>query len=242
MPFFGALMSLGHHGFGSMHYLQSGAVFWSLQRLFGSYYRIVSVYDPKGRGPNHGDRTFLDADIEAFIIRERIILNDVAYVIRQLLPKNGDGARKLKGPSGAVAPANQEMSIVDLITWLERNQVHIDLRELLEQNKKWILELREQRDAVVHYKAKVIVFGSSNEPPQFAFIAAAWDEGDSEKLRPVFEFVNGRMNQLLKFLNQDLVGAIERHAEKSGKKLPASAWPAKMTSVGVNLFLLINEL
>lgn len=89
----GVLGSLGSSHFGSFHHFDHGTLFWSLTRLFGDYYRVVSVLElPRQKRP------FLDADLEGFIIRLRIIQNDIAYIVWQLMPSNQRG---LKGPKGA---------------------------------------------------------------------------------------------------------------------------------------------
>ena len=59
----------------------------------------------------------MEADIESFIIRMRVVLNDIAFVIRQLFPAN---TRGLKGPRGGTHPKNREMSIIDIIEFLEK--------------------------------------------------------------------------------------------------------------------------
>src|SRR5688500_4317615 len=101
-------MGLGYHQFGEPHHFDTNTLSWSAHRLFAQYLRIVSVSDPFGVGPNHGDKLFLDTDIEGFIIRLRILLNDLAFIIRQLYPKH---VRYLSPPSGRGSPRNHEMSI-----------------------------------------------------------------------------------------------------------------------------------
>ncbi|GAI26536.1 unnamed protein product, partial [marine sediment metagenome] len=53
-------------------------------------------------------RPYIESDIESFIIRQRIILNDIAYIIRQFLPKE---LRGLKNPKGPTHSLNKEMRI-----------------------------------------------------------------------------------------------------------------------------------
>jgi hypothetical protein len=106
VPLFGVLGSLGFSKFGDCHYFNHNALFWSLTRLYGYYHRVIeAVVLPRQQ------RLFLEADIEGFIIRMRIVLNDIGYILWQLLPANHRG---LKGPKGKTHPHNKEMSILKI--------------------------------------------------------------------------------------------------------------------------------
>ncbi|MBK7540814.1 MAG: hypothetical protein IPI57_03130 [Candidatus Competibacteraceae bacterium] len=102
------------------------------------------------------ERPFLDADVESFIIRFRIVLNDIAYVIWQLLPKN---TRGLKGPRGGTHPRNREMSVFLLTEYLTANaSTYSELTTAFSDATPWITRLRNDRDNVIHYKSKVVIF------------------------------------------------------------------------------------
>ena len=116
--------------------------FWSLTRLFGCYKRVISVLPLPFE-----QRYFLAADIENFVIRMHVVLNDIAYVVRQLLPKN---VRGLKGPGGGTHPKNQEMSIIDMIDFLiESADQFPELSAAFAKASDWISILRDRRNNVL---------------------------------------------------------------------------------------------
>jgi hypothetical protein len=241
-PLFGLLGSLGHTAFGSYHHFDTHTLFWSLTRLFGYYHRIItSLPSPRDKRP------FLDSDIESFIIRMRIVLNDVAFVLRQLLPAQAPG---LKGPKGATHPRNREMSMSSLITYLTKQQhVYPELAAVLETNKGWMSHLREQRNNVVHYKSKVVVFEPESEI-SFAVLNAAGTEktvrtpegGVRVVMTPVFGFINGQTVSLHKFLHSDLYVALKEHVTKHYSSFKQIGSDDRMTCIGITLFKRINNI
>lgn len=151
VPLFESLDAVGFGEHENPHHFNTGTLFWSLTRLFGCYERIMSVIDLKRE-----ERPFLDADVESFIIRFRIVLNDIAYVIWQLLPKN---TRGLKGPRGGTHPRNREMSVFLLTEYLTANaSTYSELTTAFSDATPWITRLRNDRDNVIHYKSKVVIF------------------------------------------------------------------------------------
>ena len=97
--------------------------------------------------------------------------------------------------------------------------------DALENNKSWLLELREQRDNIVHFKSKVVVFGGA-APYQFAMWSAAGDEPTIETpeggrrlvLTNVFEFAHRQTRSVLNFMHVDLVTGIEQYVAAAGMK------------------------
>lgn len=69
VPLFSVLSSIGLNAHQNFNFFNTSSLFWSLTRLFGYYYRIVTVLDLSREA-----RPFLDSDIEGFIIRTRIVL------------------------------------------------------------------------------------------------------------------------------------------------------------------------
>jgi hypothetical protein len=139
VPLFGLL---GLAGLSGGHF-DIGTLFWSQARLFGFYYRVLTALSRERE-----ERPFLEADIESFIIRFRIVLNDVAYVVRQLLPTS---LRGLEGPKGNRHPKNQEVSISDVVRFLGKNSTeYTELANAFSANATWMHKLKAQRDNVVH--------------------------------------------------------------------------------------------
>ena len=192
-----------------------GTLFWSLERLFGYYHRIMYAL-PQPRTEHH----FLAADIESYIIRFRIVLNDIAYLVWDILPHN---ARGLKGPRGGTHPKNREMSIFTLADFIyEESASYPELAQAFASASSWMNRLRNDRDNVIHYKAMVIVFDC--KPPAFAFVNAAHtmpleptpDGGHKIVMLPVDEFINGQMLALHTFMHSDLSSAIIAHVARVG--------------------------
>ncbi|MEI7844149.1 MAG: hypothetical protein WCI39_14085 [Gallionellaceae bacterium] len=241
VPLFELLDAVGFGEHENLHHFNTGTLFWSLTRLFGCYERIMSVIDL-----SREERTFLDADLENFIIRFRIVLNDIAYVIWQLLPKN---ARGLKGPGGRTHPSNQEMSIFSLADYLKTNaSIYPELSTAFLNATPWMTRLRNDRNNVIHYKFKAVIF--EGDSPLFALIGAAGNErtepapngGQRLVLQSVTEFVNGQMLALHLFMHDSLVSAIKAHATRFGIKSVQVGWGARITCPGINRFRQKNTL
>lgn len=113
VPLFEVLDAIGFGEHENFRHFNTGTLFWSLTRLFGCYERVLSV-----TALAREDRPFLDSDIEHYIIRFRIVLNDVAFIVRQVMPSD---LRGFKGPAGGVHPKNREMSVFKLSEYLSKN-------------------------------------------------------------------------------------------------------------------------
>ena len=241
VPLFESLDAVGFGEHENPHHFNTGTLFWSLTRLFGCYERIMSVIDLKRE-----ERPFLDADLESFIIRFRIVLNDIAYVIWQLLPKN---ARGLKAPRGGTHPRNREMSVFLLTEYLTTNaSTYPELATVFSDATPWITRLRNDRDNVIHYKSKVVIF--EGESPLFALLGAAGTErteptpegGQRLALQSVVEFVNGQMLALHQLMHESLAVAVKTHATRSGLKSVQVGWGHRITCSGIQRFRQANAL
>ena len=74
VPLLAALRAVGFGQHENVHHFEVGTLFWSLTRLFGCYERVFASLELP-----FGQRPYLEADVENFIIRSRIVFNDVAY-------------------------------------------------------------------------------------------------------------------------------------------------------------------
>lgn len=236
------LLSLGYSTKKGFHHYDLGTLFWSLTRLFEAYYRIITVVDL-----SEEKRMFLEADIENFIIRMRIVLNDTAFIIRQLLPENCQG---LSNPKGGVHPKNREMSINDLFKFIEKQpNAFPEFTQVLTKNKEWIFKLRNERDNIIHYKSKVLVFGT--EPKlSFAMLnaggtektVATSDGGSSIVVTPIYEYVNSQMLSLYNLIYSDLVEAIRVHIKNQRIQFQELQMDSQMSCIGIELFKRINKI
>jgi len=241
VPFFESLDSIGFGEHGNIHHFNTGTLFWSLTRLFGCYERVMSAVDLK-----RDERPFLDADVENFIIRFRIVLNDIAYVVWQLLPSN---TRGLKGPKGGTHPKNREVSLFSVSEFLSANAAdYPELADAFTAELPWMSRLKNDRDNVVHYKSMVVIFEA--EVPSFALLNAAGTErmeptsegGMKLILEPVAEFVNSQMLALHRFMHVALASAIQAHAARVGLKTVQTGWNHRITCNGIQRFRQINAL
>jgi len=226
------LMGIGHRHHGWIHHFDLASLGWSMSRLMAHYYRVVAVCDPWGIGPNHGDNAFMDADLESFILRLRIVLNDLAFIIRQLFPPN---TRGMPSPSGGAAARNRELSIHDLLRFFKKTPDFCPtIGGALVSNESWLLELRAQRDKIVHYQAQVVIFGNG-APYSFAMLDATGPQkmeptpegGMRAVLTDVFEFVQRQMRSLLRFMHVDLAMAVRNYAVAEGiehEMLGSGSW------------------
>lgn len=235
VPLFEVLRAIGFGEHDNPRHFNTGTLFWSLTRLFGCYERVMAALPLPFM-----ERPFIEADIENFIIRFRIVLNDIAYVVWQLLPQN---TRGLKGPRGETHPKNREISVLALANFIEKNANNYpDLAAAFSTALPLISRLRNDRDNVIHYKSKALVFDTA--PPSFALINAAGTgrseatlEGDSRLvLEPIPIFVGGQLLLLHNFMHKDLAAAIRAHAVKANLKLVPVGWNERMRCIGTMRF------
>ena len=242
VPLFESLDAVGFGEHQNIHHFNTGTLFWSLTRLFGCYERVMSVL-PLPRE----ERPFLEADLEHYIVRFRIVLNDVAFVVRQLLPSE---VRGLKGPSGGVHPRNREMSMFSLSKYLLKHpDSYPEFARAFSRTVDWMTRLKRDRDNVVHYKAKVVIFETSPSP-SFAMHNAAGTEravptpngGNRLLLEPVSEFVNTQMLSLHRFMHEELALAIVEYSTRVGLKRQQVGWNHRIRCLGIERFRTINAI
>jgi len=234
-PLFAALREIGWGEFENFHHFQTRTLFWSMVRLFGSYERIMSVLKLE-----RSKRPFLEADIESFIIRFQIVLNDIAFLVRQLLPEDVRGLRR--------PPSNGEMSFMVLMDYFAKNSDYPEFKQIFSDAAEWMLELRERRNDVVHYKAQVVVFES--DPPSFAFHNASGPKkteltengGERVVTVAVGPFVNDQLLALHKFMEGALVKAILQYAHRTNMKFIDVAKDGRMSTTGIARFKKLNGL
>jgi hypothetical protein len=229
------------------YYFEQFSLFWSVNRLFSFYYRIVSVYNPKTA--YSGDKSFLDMDLESYVIRHRIIQNDIAYSVWQLLELFGFDIGL--SPNGGVHPKNKELSCFDLEKKLSSNSdPRLDiLRTTIQVGAKKFSFLKDQRDNISHYKSAILIFG---EGPDFEFVimnAAGTmptiNSGGVTKLvsKNVFRFVNEQHLFLWEWMNGELTDAIVALAQANNISLDPSILLTQLSGgAPIALFKEINDI
>ena len=229
------------------YYFEQSGLSWSINRLFSFYYRIVSVYNPKA--VQYGSRDFLDVDLESYIIRHRIILNDVGYILWQLLALfSVDIGIKPRGPSH---PRNNELSFFKFAKKLHANtNPKLDkLRTAVANGVAKFSPLKDQRDNIAHYKSAILIFG---EGPDYEFATMnpagtmpTVSEGATTKLvtRKVFNFTNEQQSFLWDWMNGELTDAIIDFCNNSGLSLSSAGLDVQLKGgAAIALFKQINNL
>ena len=238
---FESLDAIGFGEHGNIRHFDTGTLFWSLTRLFGCYERVLSsIALPRE------ERPFLEADLEHYIVRFRIVMNDVAFVVRQIMPSN---LRGFKGLTGGVHPKNREMSVFTLSEYLSKNATsYPEFAEVFAGASEWLARLANDRDNVVHYKSKVVVF--ETPLPSFALMNAAGTErtettadgGSKLALVPINEFVNSQMFALHQFMHEELAAAITSYATRVGLKSVQAGWNHRISCIGIQRFRSVNAI
>lgn len=229
------------------YYFEQSGLFWSINRMFSFYYRIVSVYNPKVA--YHGNKDFLDADLESYIIRHRIILNDIGYILWQLLTLFGiDIGIKPKGPSH---PRNNELRFFKLAKKIQANtDPRLDnLRTAAANGVAKFSPLKDQRDNIAHYKSAILIFG---EGPDYEFAAMnpagtmpTVSDGTTTKLvtKKVFDFTNEQQIFLWDWMNGELTDAIVDLCKNFGLALSPDGLGVQLKGgAAIALFKEINNL
>ena len=229
------------------YYFEQNALFWSLNRLFSFYYRIVSVYNPKTK--HSGDKDFLDADLESYIIRHRIILNDLGYILWQLLELFGISFG-IK-PGGGTNPRNRELSFFDFAKALQKNADPAldDLRAVVDSGLKDFAFMKDQRDNIAHYKSSIMIFGDGPDY-KFAIMNSAGTmptttAGGTTKLvlKNVFKFTNDRHLFLWKWMNGELTDCIVCLCAAHGTIIDPSKFGVQMgDGAAISTFKEINSI
>lgn len=149
----------------------------------------------------------------------------------------------------ATHPRNREMSIFTLAGYLkEQSAIYPELAATFAKASPWMTRLKNDRDNVVHYKSKVVVFG--NESPSFALLNAGRTErteptpegGQRLLLEPIADFVNDQMLALHEFMHTDLAAAVRAHASRFNLKSIQVGWDRRITCIGIHRFRHINAI
>jgi hypothetical protein len=235
MPLFSVLDGIGWGTHKEHRYFETHTLFWSLSRLFGTFERTVNA-----AGKASSSRELLSMDIEYFIIRYRVALNDIAFVLRQLLPAN---VRHLPGPSGATAPDNREVSYRDLAKYFAKYPDQFPEFSVCFANAdNWTNRMSKDREKIIHYKSRVMVFGDLCD--SFAILDRASTEPmeqfpDGSRrvvLTSIYEFIVQQTRCLIDWMNNDLVNAIHCFAERTNLSSQTVGSMHRLIGPGISAF------
>ena len=221
--------------------------------MFECYHRIISAvlfYNDTKKSP-----PFLAGDLEHFIIRHNILMNDLAFIIRQFYHSN---VRSMPNPKGAGCPENKEQSFELICKFFMKINIsyHPEFSETLKAFVNLTSkEMRVKRNRVIHYKAKAIIF--QMEDLTFAFddpcntMSTIPTEAGGKKVvnESVFEFVNNTMVETLNFVNNKLVSVYKEYAKKQkwkhgevNSKTKTVGTGLKISCIGIQLYKQTNGL
>lgn len=221
----------------------SGNIGRSLQKLFICYSEIMKKSAGDNKFSIH-DSLKMENDIESYIIRERILFNDIAWSIRMILPKEIRGLRSLD------LQKDDEMRFDNIINFVKNNPESFKgLTKLINKNKEWIENNIKQRDDIIHFKKNVLVFKDSEL--SFSFLPIKINDNnfykDSDgykriKSTVVFKFINDKMVRLLSFLNDDVFNFILSYANENKIEVKECLLnKVCINYVGVSTYLKVNE-
>jgi hypothetical protein len=239
VPLFSRLLGIGKGEYNDIGHFAIDSVFWTITRLFESYERILSACQDYKITHNPEVATFTGGDVEHFIIRFRVILNDIAFLIRQQLSAQ---VRYLPEPHGPGAPQNHEFSMHDLIRFCTK-QPRYDpyLTRLIECHRSWIDENIFRRDAIIHFKSKAhIVFGEGLE---VAFIDRQATTSDKLPTKNVEVYVNASLLNLWKMMHVDLVKYLDQRIADGVLRYEQVGLPGsgRFRCIGMRRFIKINS-
>lgn len=139
------------------------------------------------------------------------------------------------------------MSIIKIAEFLNKNESEFpELASALNANINWIEKLKNQRENVIHYKSKVVVFEST--PLSFALMNAAGTEArevtpngqTTLALTSAYEFINSQMLLLHKFMHKELTEALKTYAIRTNGIYYENDDRRRISCIGVEAFKKIN--
>jgi hypothetical protein len=179
----------------------NSGIFWGLTRVFGCYDRLSAVCDDYAI--NHEDHlTFAaELEIEHLLMRLRVLLDEVAYAIRILLPSNVRGLGGVKGPG-----PTKHFSMTELLKFTKKYPKHFPLlTHLLENNQSNIHRFIELRDDIAHFRAKAIIFPGDSLNVGFIGARNSNDEQNRVQHTELSEYFNDATIWMWNFLQIDVV-------------------------------------
>lgn len=145
----------------------------------------------------------MDADIESFLIRLRVMFDELAFVIRSFMPIY---VRHLSSPEGGV-PANYKyFSFNSFLKYVSKYpEADPLLTHLVDGRKTFFKEFIEKRDDIIHFRAKAVVFVRDQLGVGFLDKNLDYSSGSSIQIRDLAPYVAGAITDLWNFMNDDMV-------------------------------------
>jgi hypothetical protein len=227
------LSGLDHAATGTYH--SSSGIFWALTRVFGCYDRLMVACEENSPS-RQIDMTFVaELEIEHFFMRLRVLLDEIAYVIRVRLPKT---VRGLGQPQGPGPMQYKQFSSNKLLKFVGDHPTFCPhLTRLLESNRANIHKFIELRDDIAHFRAKAIVF--PGETMSVGFVGSR-DAAPSPQRLPHTDlraYVNGATIWIWRFLQRDVVEYFRARVENGEIGFaPVGIGPHRIGMPGITRF------
>jgi hypothetical protein len=190
-------------------YRPGSGIFWALTRLFGCYDRVVAACEEYSTSSADG-LTFVAAlEIEHFLIRLRVLLDEVAYDIRVRLPRTVRGLGQPQGPG-----ASKHFSINDLLKFVNKHATFCQyLSRLLESNRGNIHQYIELRDDIAHFRAQALIF--LGDAMSVGFIGSRENATSQHRIphSDLLTYVNNATMWMWRFLQRDVVAYFRARVE-----------------------------
>lgn len=145
-------------------------LFWSLTRLFNLYWRIINEYLNYERNKVF-NRSNLECDIENFIIRYKIVLDNIFYIITRVYSEYKVRWIPDYSKQGHISDFSK------LYKKLENNddvlKIHPEFVYFLKDSKEFIFDKKYFRDSITHQKWKITIYES--EKLTYSFDTLKWN-------------------------------------------------------------------
>jgi hypothetical protein len=219
-------------------YRSSSGIFWALTRVFGCYDGVVTACE-EYLASRADELTFVAAlEIEHFLMRLRVLLDEVAYVIRIRLLRTvrGLGQPKGSGPS-------KQFSINELLKFVKKNATFCPhLTQLLESNRADIYKYIELRDDIAHFRAQALIF--RGDAMNVGFIGSR-ETAQSQQGVPHTDlraYINNATIWMWGFLQRDVVAYFRARVENGELGLsPFEIGPYRIAMPGITRFKQVLE-
>ncbi len=192
-------------------YRSSSGVFWALTRVFGCYDRVAAACEEYSASRADELTFFAALEIEHFLMRLRVLLDEVAYVIRIRLPQTVRGLGQPKGPGPM---QYKQFRINELLKFVQDYPESSPyLTRLLEGNRDNIHKYIELRDDIAHFRAQALIF--RGETMSVGFIGAR-EAAQSPRTVPHTDlrtYVNSATIWMWQFLQRDVVAYFRARVE-----------------------------
>lgn len=208
-PFIWLFFFVWHYKNWKRDYYDTHSLFWSITRLFNLYWRISEEclnYEHK----NEFNSAHLACDIENFMIRYKIVLDNILYILSLVYSEYNIRWLSHFSQQGYI---NSFKNVYNQFLKNEKLfQFHPEIVELLRDSKEFLFDKSKYRDLLIHNKANVTIFEFKNElrysidtlSGNLFWVTNHINGTQTTNTSPVMYDINWDMYSLISLLNNDL--------------------------------------